>query len=149
MKLALGWLRKSREGWTERGAGRGRLSQTSRRNSRPLRSALGPLGASTRSRRSCARTTPSVISDWYTDVRGELCAEPSEGGRPQPLTTAESIIARWVSEHDHLEERNQQISNEGFHARRGRKPAGLDATPSVRFYDSLKRGGGPESTKPC
>ena len=96
MKLALGWLRK-REGWTERGAGRGRLvSQTSRRNSRPLRSALGPLGASTRSRRSCARTTPSVISDWFTDVRGEPCAEPSEGGRPQPLT-AESIIARCVS----------------------------------------------------
>jgi hypothetical protein len=31
----------------------------------------------------------------------------------------------------------------------GRKPAGLDATPSVRFYDSLKGGGGPESTKPC
>ena len=95
MKLALGGC--AREGWTERGAGRGRLSQTSRRNSRPLRSALGPLGASTRcSRRSCARTTPSVISDWFTDVRGEPCAEPSEGGRLQPLT-AENIIARWVS----------------------------------------------------
>ena len=40
-----------------------------------------------------------MISDWFTNERGEPCAEPSEGGgggRFQPLT-AESIIARWVS----------------------------------------------------
>ena len=37
-----------------------------------------------------------MISDWFTNERGEPCAEPSEGGSLQPLT-AESIIARWVS----------------------------------------------------
>ena len=37
-----------------------------------------------------------MISDWFTNERGEPCAEPSEDGSFQPLT-AESIIARWVS----------------------------------------------------
>ena len=96
MKLALGWLRK--RGLDGAGSLEGETV-----TDQPSQLPTAPIGVRTtgglhaeRSRRSCARTTPSVISDWFTDVRGEPCAEPSEGGRLQPLT-AENIIARWVS----------------------------------------------------
>ena len=99
MKVALGWLRK-REGWTERGAGETVTDQPSQLPTAPI-GVRTTGGLHERSRRSCARTTPSVISDWFTDVRGEPCAEP----RPKRWETPAADCRehhREVGEHDHL-----------------------------------------------
>ena len=146
MKLALGWLRK-------RGLdGAGSWEGETRVTDQPSQLPTAPIGVRTTG--GLHEITPIVCED---DPVRDLGLVHRREGRAVRRT-----VRRWetpaadcrehhreVGEHDHLEERNQQISNEGFHARRGRKPTGLDATPSVRFYDSLKGGGGPESTKPC
>ena len=145
MKLALGWLRK--RGLDGAGSLEGETV-----TDQPSQLPTAPIGVRTTG--GLHEITPIVCED---DPVRDLGLVHRREGRAVRRT-----VRRWetpaadcrehhreVGEHDHLEERNQQISNEGFHARRGRKPTGLDATPSVRFYDSLKGGGGPESTKPC
>ena len=122
MKLALGWLRK--RGLDGHGAG---SLEGETVTDQPSQLPTAPIGVRTTG--GLHEITPIVCED---DPVRDLGLVHRREGRAVRRT-----VRRWetpaadcrehhreVCEHDHLEERNQQISNEGFHARSGAQTRG-------------------------
>jgi hypothetical protein len=120
VKLALGWLRK--RGLDGAGSLEGETV-----TDQPSQLPTAPIGVRTTG--GLHEITPIVYED---DPVRDLGLVHRREGRAVRRT-----VRRWetpaadcrehhreVGEHDHLEERNQQISNEGFHARSGAQTRG-------------------------